>query len=140
VLVVDDDADVRHLVRIVLSTETIEVVEAGSGSEALHALEDGHVDGLVLDWMMPGMNGLEVLRRVREDPDLADVKIVMLTAMDDDRLIDAVEAGADWIVKKPFDTENLLEALSTLLPKEPVAATPRRQRPRGLQTWSDLQG
>jgi DNA-binding response OmpR family regulator len=116
ILLVDDDSDVRFLVRVLLSTETIEVIEADSGSAALDSLERNEVDGVVLDWMMPGVSGLDVLRRVRGNPELDDVPIIMLTAMSEDKLIDAVDAGADWIVRKPFEVEALLEAVTTLCP------------------------
>lgn len=138
-LLVDDEPDVRLLLRIVLSNESIEIVEASSGADALAALRKDHVDGVVLDWMMPGVSGLEVLRRVRSDPALANVPIIMLTGIDEDRLPEAVDAGADWIVKKPFLEEDLMEAIYSLFPPEPARASrTRAARPAGPDSWNEL--
>jgi CheY-like chemotaxis protein len=142
VLLVDDEPDVRLLVRVVLSSETIEVVEAASGDEALEALENQQVDGVVLDWMMPGVSGLEVLRRIRSAPELANVPIIMLTGIGETRLTEAVDAGADWIVRKPFHEEDLLEAVYALFPPEPARApgsTPAGRAHHGPDTWIDFQ-
>ncbi|MCA1726918.1 MAG: response regulator [Actinobacteria bacterium] len=142
VLLVDDEPDVRLLVRVVLSAETIEVVEASTGDQALETLENEKIDGVVLDWMMPGVSGLEVLQRVRNAPDLAAVPIIMLTGIAEERLPEAVAAGADWILRKPFHEEDLLEAMYALFPPEPARAATSGGSGRahhGPDSWIDFQ-
>ena len=112
VLVVDDDAVVRKLVRVVLEADDFEVVEATNGSEALDTVVQDHPTIVVLDIMMPGMDGIEVLHRLtRED----DVRVLMLTAKDDPRTEQASrDAGADDFLAKPFSSLDLLDHVGRL--------------------------
>ena len=136
VLMVDDEPSVRALVRVLLDSDDIEVLEAGNGGAALEKLEHDKVDAIVLDWMMPGVSGIEVLRRIRSHPTLSGLPIVMLTGISEDRLPEAVDAGADWIVTKPFVEEDLLEAIHSLFPSEPALA--KGKHAAGPDTWIDL--
>jgi len=112
VLVVDDDDMIRRLLRTVLEADEIEVVEAPDGDAALAALADLQPTVIVLDVMMPGLDGVEVCRRI--DHDLA--KVVMLTARDDPELERAAtEAGADAFLTKPFSSIELLDLIERLL-------------------------
>lgn len=115
VLVVDDDDMIRRLLRTVLEADEIEVVEAHDGDAALTALADLQPTVVVLDVMMPGLDGVEVCRRV----DHANAKVIMLTARDDPELERAAtEAGADAFLTKPFSSIELLDLIEQLL--EPV--------------------
>ena len=113
VLVVDDDDMIRRLVRTVLEADDLEVVEAANGDRALEMVASAHPAVVVLDIMMPGINGVEVCRRV----DHSKVKVVILTARDDPVLEDECrEAGADAFLTKPFSSIELLDLIDELVP------------------------
>ena len=113
VLVVDDDDMIRRLVRTVLEADDLEVVEANSGARALEMVDSAHPAVMVLDIMMPGINGVEVCRQV----DHSTVKVVILTARDDPALEDECrEAGADAFLTKPFSSIELLDLIDELVP------------------------
>jgi two-component system chemotaxis response regulator CheY len=114
VLVVDDSRTIRTIIRRILIELGYEVCEAGNGIEALKVIEaEGTTVKLVLaDWNMPEMNGLELLQRVRQDPRLASLKIIMVTTETEmDHMASALEAGADEYVMKPFTKDILVEKL-----------------------------
>ena len=113
VLVVDDDDLVRRVVRAVLEVDDLEVVEATDGASALDLALSSRPAVVVLDVMMPGLDGVEVCRRL----DHEQVKVVVLTAGDDPDLEGRCrEAGADAFVTKPFGSGDLLDLISGLLP------------------------
>ena len=113
VLVVDDDEMLRRLVRIVLEADDYEVVEASSGKEAIERLTIVAPDVVVLDVMMPGIDGVETCRRLHA----GDVKVVMLTAGRDPALeARCREAGADAFLTKPFSSIHLLDVIEELVP------------------------
>jgi two-component system alkaline phosphatase synthesis response regulator PhoP len=116
VLVVDDDAAVRRVVRTVLEADGFEVVEAADGPAALLLLDSimgRGPDVVVLDVMMPGIDGIEVCRQI----DHALVKVVMLSARDDVTTRDeALRSGADAYLTKPFSAIELLDAIENLAP------------------------
>ena len=116
VLVVDDDSAIRRVVRTVLEADNFEVVEAADGPAALLLLEAINARGpeaVVLDIMMPGIDGIEVCRRIDHDR----VKVVMLSARDDaDTKERAAKAGADAYLTKPFSAIELLDAVEKLTP------------------------
>ena len=108
VLVVDDDEMVRRLVRTVLEADDYKVVDERNGDEALRMLETTDVAVVVLDVMMPGLDGVEVCRKIDHD----SVKVVMLTARDDPVLEQACrDAGADAFLTKPFSSTRLLDVI-----------------------------
>jgi DNA-binding response OmpR family regulator len=113
VLVVEDDPYVRMAVAHVLRREGMRVFEAVDGDGALAALAADPPDAVVLDWMMPGVDGLEVLRRLRRH---SGVPVLMLTAMgkDDDKVA-GFEQGADDYLVKPFSTRELVARVKALL-------------------------
>ena len=110
-LVVDDEAVIRRLVRTVLEADDYHVIEASDGLEALRVAEDQHPAVVVLDVMMPDVDGVEVCRRL----DHAVVKVVMLTARDDPDLEKRCrQAGADAFLTKPFSSIELLDLIDEL--------------------------
>jgi CheY-like chemotaxis protein len=115
VLVCDDEAVLRDLVRACLEP-AYEIVEAGDGDESLRLARELRPDLIVLDMMMPGRSGLDVLGTLRADPVLAATPVVMLTARAQaaDRFA-AAAAGADRYVPKPFDVRELTDAVAELL-------------------------
>jgi two-component system response regulator MprA len=114
VLIVDDEPAVRAALDRALRLDRYEVELAADGSEALDRLAEARLDAVVLDVAMPGIDGLEVCRRLREAGDRTPV--LMLTARDavDDRVA-GLDAGADDYLVKPFDLEELLARLRALL-------------------------
>ena len=112
VLVVDDDEMIRRLVRTVLEADDFEVIEAKDGQEALGIIGDKRPAVVVLDVMMPGLNGVEVCRKLDHD----NIKVIILTARDDADLAEqCMEAGADAFLTKPFSSIQLLDLVEDLL-------------------------
>jgi len=122
VLVVDDEPTVREVVAGYLRRDGHEVAEAADGTRALELLESDPPDLVVLDMMLPGVNGLDVLRRVRAT---SDIPVIMLTAraVESDRVA-GLELGADDYVVKPFSPRELA-ARVTVCCDAPTAARPR---------------
>jgi len=116
VLIVDDDPFIRKLIETTLEdVGGVRVVEAGDGQEALAVADREHPDLVLLDVMMPRLDGIEACRRLRAKPDTADVPVVMLTASDrfEDRA-KAAAAGADRYLRKPFSPLDLLRLVEGL--------------------------
>ncbi len=114
ILVVDDDQAIRDMIRMVLENEGYAVTCADDGFAALRAVERTEPDCVVLDVMMPGMDGHAVLGRIRGG-DQSGLPVVMLTAhADDDQAWQAWTAGVDYFLAKPFDPEELLRYLDYL--------------------------
>jgi len=113
ILIVDDDEMVRIAVSELLKPEGYEIDSVSSAKEALDKIEGEKYDLLVLDIIMPEMDGLELCRRVRANKDLVEVPIIFLTAKsrEQDR-INGMEAGANLFLSKPISPAKLLELVS----------------------------
>jgi len=122
VLIVEDEPDIRALVVHHLKREGYQVSAACSGEEALRQVQAALPDLVLLDLMMPAMDGLEVCRRLRQDPATAMLPIVMLTAKGDeiDRVL-GLEIGADDYVVKPFSPKELLARVRAVLRRSRAA-------------------
>jgi DNA-binding response OmpR family regulator len=122
-LVVDDDQKARELVRAILEDQGWEVQEAADGVAALNLADANPPDVVILDVMMPGLDGYEVCRVLRQGPHTHQLPVVMLTASGDTALNrKAYEAGAQACVPKPFSREVLMAAIE-------AALLPKRQKP-----------
>lgn len=121
-LVVDDDDDIVRVVRINLELEGFEVDTAGDGQEALERAIANPPDIVLLDIMMPRMDGLTALRKMRAQPSLASTSIVLLTArgLTEDR-VNGLEIGADDYVTKPFDVVELVARVKAVLRRTKTA-------------------
>jgi two-component system response regulator MtrA len=116
VVLAEDDIDIRDLVQIVLEGLDLTVVAVGNGAEALDACRKQKPRILLLDITMPVMNGLEVTREIRRDPDLKDLPIILMTARAQASDVTAgMEAGADTYIIKPFGPIELREHVENLL-------------------------
>lgn len=114
ILVVDDDRDIRDLVAIKLESAGLDVETRADGSQALEAAAAGGWSVIVLDVMMPGMSGIDVLRAIRERGDTTPV--ILLTARGQEKDIEAgFAAGADHYVTKPFSPRALLARVTAAL-------------------------
>jgi len=115
VLVVDDDPQVRDVVRINLEMEGYAVVEAGNAEEGLKAVEDDAPDLVLLDVMMPQVDGWEMLRRVQERHGVGSIPVVMFSGQLDAGT-EAAERGAQAFVGKPFDLRALIDQTKQIVP------------------------
>ncbi|HWN55396.1 MAG TPA: response regulator [Methylomirabilota bacterium] len=116
VLIVEDERDIRDLVLFHLEREGFQVSSASSGEEALRQVRHASPDLVLLDLMLPAMGGLEVCRKLRQDPATVGLPIVMLTAKGDevDRVL-GLELGADDYIVKPFSPKELLARVRAVL-------------------------
>jgi len=117
VLIVEDHAEIRELIRITLEFDDYRIVEAGTGVAGLRAAELHRPALILTDVMMPdGMDGVALCRRVRAHPDLHDTKLIILSAktQDADRAA-GLEAGADAYLTKPFSPLELLDVIQRVL-------------------------
>jgi len=116
VLVVDDDRIIRKILEISLDKEGYEVITAVDGNEALQQVRIHHPDIVVTDKMMPVMDGFELTRRLRRDPEFVHLPILVLTSQSElEDKLGAFEAGADDYLPKPFETAELAVRLTALL-------------------------
>ena len=108
ILVVDDDPAGRHTLESILDGQGYHLEMAENGLQAIEKAERFFPDVILLDVMMPGMDGFEVCQRIRNNPLLAEIPIIMLTALDDRKsLLDGLESGADDYITKPYDRHEL---------------------------------
>ncbi len=126
-LIVDDDEELVELIRDALDADgRFEVRVANNGFDAGMMVKEYHPDIIVLDVMLPDINGKEVCQRVRGDAALDDVKIICISGMvEQDKIDDLKASGANEFVQKPFEIEHLIERVCQLLDVEPAAATRR---------------
>lgn len=115
ILIVDDEKNIRDLLKFNLESEGYEIIEAKDGKEALSKVKE-NIDLVVLDLMLPEVDGLNVCKKIRNDEEIGDLPIIMLTAKseDIDRII-GLELGADDYVTKPFNTRELIARIKALL-------------------------
>jgi DNA-binding response OmpR family regulator len=128
VLVADDDPDILLLITLTLERDGYEVVAAKDGLSALAAAVERVPHLVLLDLMMPGLDGYEVTRRLRGEPITKDVPIVIVTAAaEETQAARALEAGADAYMKKPFSPRELLARTASLIlerrPRSRLAST-----------------
>jgi CheY-like chemotaxis protein len=121
VLVIDDDPDLGRVVRRVLELEGYDVVLSDDGLRGLAAAQRQRPDVIVLDLMMPVMDGYQVLEQLQNDPRTRDIPVVVLSAVALDETRERVEAaGASAFLTKPFEPDQLSRALSSVIGTEPA--------------------
>jgi excisionase family DNA binding protein len=123
-LIVDDDAELVELISDALLLDgRFEVRTADNGFDAGMMVKEYHPDILVLDVMLPDINGKEVCQRVRNDSSMDDVRIICISGMvEQDKIQDLKDAGADHFVQKPFETDYLVERICRLLDIEQLTS------------------
>lgn len=133
VLIVEDEESISTLLDYNLSREDFETRIAVDGEDALAKVQEFHPDIVILDWMLPRISGIEVCRRIRQDPETRNLPIIMLTARSEESdRIRGLETGADDYLTKPFSTAELVARVKAVL---------RRIRPALVEdvvAYSDL--
>lgn len=116
ILIVDDFSTMRRIIKNLLrDLGFANTLEADDGSSALPILRAGGIDFLVTDWNMPGMSGLDLLKSVRGDPNLASLPVLLVTAeAKKDQIIAAAQAGVNGYVVKPFTAQTLKEKIDKI--------------------------
>ncbi len=119
ILVVDDFSTMRRIVKNILKQLGYEnIEEAEDGAQAYNKLKSGNFGFVVSDWNMPNMDGLELLKKVRSDPDLKGLPFLMVTAeAEKDKVIEAIKAGVSNYIVKPFTAEILKEKMDRIFEK-----------------------
>jgi two-component system phosphate regulon response regulator PhoB len=123
ILLVDDDPDIREIVRIVLEDQGRTIFEAGTGIEGLQIAKQELPDLIILDWMMPGMEGIDVARALGRETETGGIPIIMLTSRDADSDFEqSREAGVFAYLVKPFSPLQLVNTVDSAL--EPNGQNP----------------
>ncbi|MHB8893900.1 MAG: response regulator transcription factor [Candidatus Geothermincolia bacterium] len=129
ILVVDDDPTMVKLINVNLKLNNYSVVEATSGEQALDVLEKEPLDLVVLDIMMPGVDGWEVLKRIRGNTETQEMPVILVTAKTQDSdVIRGWELGADEYVIKPFNPLLLVEVIKMVLDRSYDERLERRKK------------
>lgn len=116
VLVVEDDERVRRVEGLILSSAQLEIEEAKGGQEALDRLEQGKYDLVVLDLMMPEVDGMQVLKSIRSKPETEGLPVIVVTAKNSDReILEGFQSGANYYITKPFEPRELVDSVELIL-------------------------
>ena len=116
IMVVDDNPDIITIVRTILEGKWFKVLSASSGAECLATLKTQKPDLIVLDIMMPDMDGLEVLTRLKATSEFSNVPVVLLTAkVQYEDVLGGYKLGADYYITKPFTSTQLINGINLLL-------------------------
>lgn len=116
ILVIDDDETILEIIQQSLKTNGFKTLTAQSGQEGLRIAAENKPDAIILDWMMPEMNGNEVLKTLKNDNALKDIPVMMLTAKDEiNNISESLTLGAKEYIVKPFDLENMILRLRNMI-------------------------
>ncbi len=116
ILIVDDEAAIRDMVRMSLEMAGFDCLEASDAQEAHAKIIDHKPHLVLLDWMLPGASGIELLRRLKRDDSTAEVPVIMVTAKtEEDNRIQGLEIGADDYISKPFAPREMLSRIKAVL-------------------------
>ena len=134
VLIVDDDPKLLKMLRRTLVYESLDVLTAKNGLEALPIVHESQPDLIIVDWMMPKMSGLAFIQRLRDEGD--ETMVLMLTARDAiENRVEGLESGADDYLVKPFAPSELVARVHAMLRR--VAAKPTKQQVSYADLWLD---
>ncbi len=127
VLVVDDESAIRDMLRMVLDIAGFNIVEAENIQQAHVSILEDKPDLILLDWMLPGGSGIELLRRLKRDEHTRDLPIIMLTAKtSEDNIVQGLDVGADDYITKPFAPRELVARIKSLLRRSAVGENAQR--------------
>lgn len=134
VLIVDDEAPIREMLSVALHMAGYQCLEAANAQTAHEHIVDHQPDIILLDWMMPEVSGIELARRLKRDPNTADIPLIMLTARgEEDNKIQGLEAGADDYITKPFSPRELVARLKAVLRRTATAGIDEAIEVQGLR-------
>jgi len=123
VLVVEDDEAIREMLVMVLEQSDFEVMEAASAEQALQSLAEKLPDLILLDWMLPGISGVELARRLKKDEGYTDLPIILLTARgEEEDKVRGLEIGADDYMTKPFSPKELIARIKAVMRRSSKSA------------------
>jgi len=124
-MVVDDEEDILYLVKTILKKAGHEVITASSGENCLEILKTEKPDLILLDVMMPGLDGFDTSKLIKADEENKSIPIAMLTVKsgDTDRLRSLEESAIDWHISKPVERKKLVEMVNWLLKSPPKSST-----------------
>jgi two-component system phosphate regulon response regulator PhoB len=132
VLIVDDEAAIREMIAAALEMAGYHCLEAANCQDAHSSIIDNKPDMLLLDWMLPGINGIEFARRLKRDDLTKEMPIILLTAKGDEQnKIQGLDSGADDYITKPFSPRELVARLKAVL---------RRATPMGIEEAVEIKG
>jgi two-component system, chemotaxis family, chemotaxis protein CheY len=115
ILVVEDTVDTRELLHLYLTNEDFIVITSADGGEGLYRAKSDHPDLIITDINMPNLSGLDMIKQLREEPETATTPVIALTAYGKDFSEQAISAGANETMQKPFEFEALVEMVKSLL-------------------------
>ena len=116
ILVIEDEVDIRKMIAFALESDDYQVIAVEDGNAARQVINESIPDLMLIDWMLPGISGLELVRGFRRSAATRTVPIIMLTARSEENdRIDGLDSGADDYITKPFSTRELLSRISALL-------------------------
>lgn len=116
ILIVDDEEAIREMISVALELAGFQWLEAENGQIAHSLIVDERPDLVLLDWMLPGVSGIELARRLKRDEATGEIPVIMLTAKsEEDNKIQGLDAGADDYITKPFSTRELISRINAVL-------------------------
>jgi two-component system phosphate regulon response regulator PhoB len=116
ILIVDDEAAIREMIAIALELAGFQCLQAEDALAAHHLIVDERPSLILLDWMLPGLSGIELARRLKRDEATREIPVIMLTARgEEDNKIQGLDAGADDYITKPFSTRELISRIRAVL-------------------------
>lgn len=134
ILIVDDEAAIREMISIALDLAGFDTIEAEDAIAAHHKIVDERPSLILLDWMLPGMTGIELCRRIKRDETLNEIPVIMLTARgDEDHKIQGLDSGADDYITKPFSTRELVSRIKAVLRRASALSGEKMIEAEGLK-------
>ncbi len=116
ILIVDDETPIRDMIRVALELAGFNCIEAESAMTAMPKIVDERPDLILLDWMMPEVSGIELLRRLRREDSTREIPVILLTAkIEEQNAVQGLDAGADDYVTKPFSARELMARIKAVL-------------------------
>lgn len=145
ILIVEDEPEIREMIRFILEQEEFIINEAANAKDARHLLNSKRFDLILMDWMLPGRSGLDLIRELKQKILTKGIPIIMLTARtDESHKIDGLESGADDYITKPFSPRELIARIRAVLRRtgyhseeSPVEFGGLRIEPVSHQVWVD---
>lgn len=124
ILVVEDETPIRNMIRLALELASFTVIEAESSAQADLQIANQVPALILLDWMLPGLSGLDYVKKLKRNPTLKDVPVILLTARaEEESKIKGLEIGADDYITKPFSPRELIARIKTVLRRGPLVST-----------------